>query len=131
MTPISITSHDGIVYVLNAGGTPNIAGFDLNSTGMLAPIAGSVQPLSGVASSSPEQIGFDNVGRVLVVTEKASNIIDTYTVNMTGAASQPVCIRPTALVHTGSRSIGMTDLSSAKQLNTLSSYAVSDNGSLS
>ena len=40
--PVSITIHDNLVYVLNAGGTPDIAGFYLSNNGKLFPIYGSV-----------------------------------------------------------------------------------------
>ena len=48
--PVSITIHDHLVYVLNAGGTPDIAGFYLSSNGKLFPIHGSVRPLSGAVT---------------------------------------------------------------------------------
>lgn len=89
-TPVSLTVHGNIVYVLNAGGTPDIAGFYLGHNGKLIPIPGSVRPLSGVASSQPEQIGFNNDGKVLVVTEVAANVIDTYVVNCAGCARGPI-----------------------------------------
>ena len=131
MTPISVTSHGGIVYVLNSGGTPNIAGFVLSSSGMLTPIIGSVQPLSGVANSSPEQIGFNNDGKVLVVAEKGSNIIDTYTVNAAGVASGPTTH---ASNNPGPYGFAFDDkgnlIISEAANGTLSSYAVMDNGGL-
>src|SRR5262249_44457786 len=33
--PVSVTVHKGLVYVVNAGGTPNISGFTLNPSGQL------------------------------------------------------------------------------------------------
>jgi 6-phosphogluconolactonase len=86
--PISLGVSEDLVYVLNAG-TPNIAGFSLSDNGQLTFIPGSIQPLSGAASSSPEQIGFNNDGSVLVVTEKAAGVIDTYSVGRNGLASAP------------------------------------------
>src|SRR5438309_8571363 len=55
-TPISVTIHKQLVYVLNAGDavTPvNIAGFRLSEDGGLSPIPGSVPPLRGVTSPAP------------------------------------------------------------------------------
>ena len=89
--PISLAVHGNLVYVLNAGGAGNIAGFKLRLQGALTFITGSNQPLSGASSPSPEQIGFNNQGNVLVVTEKATNFIDTYTVSSKGVASAPEC----------------------------------------
>ncbi|MEY2917817.1 MAG: hypothetical protein RIS73_1531 [Bacteroidota bacterium] len=83
MRPVSITQHDNIVYVLNAGGTGNISGFKLGNNNKLTPIANSERALSSSASGAA-QISFVNEGRVLVITEKATNKIITYTVNEWG-----------------------------------------------
>ncbi|THJ17862.1 MAG: lactonase family protein [Nitrospira sp. CG24B] len=87
--PISIATHEDYVYVLNAGGQGNIAGFELTQHNKLKPIAGSNQPLSG-ANTAPAQISFNLSGDTLVVTEKTTNIIDTYAVDEDGVASAPV-----------------------------------------
>ena len=83
MRPVSIAQHDDIVFVLNAGGTNNISGFKLKDNGMLQPILNSTRPLSA-ASTGPAQISFVNDGKVLVITEKATNKIISYTVNDDG-----------------------------------------------
>ena len=88
--PISVTIHENVVYVLNAGGMEtagNIAGFHLNDDGRLSAIPGSVQPLSG--NVAPAQISFNPTGSVLVVTEKSTSLIDTYTVDSDGVATGP------------------------------------------
>ena len=90
--PISIATHEDYVYVLNAGGAGNIAGFELTQHNKLKPIAGSIQPLSG-ANTAPAQISFNLSGDTLVVTEKATQIIDTYAVDEDGVASAPVSQR--------------------------------------
>jgi len=87
--PISIAVHGDYVYVLNAGGAGNIAGFEMTQYNKLKPLAGSIQPLSG-ASTAPAQISFNPSGDTLVVTEKATRIIDTYSVDEDGVASGPV-----------------------------------------
>ena len=91
-SPISIATHEDYVYVLNAGGAGNIAGFELTQHNKLKSIAGSNQPLSG-ANTAPAQISFNLSGDTLVVTEKATNIIDTYAVDEDGVASAPVSQR--------------------------------------
>lgn len=88
-SPISIAVHEDYVYVLNAGGAGNIAGFELTHYNKLKPIAGANQLLSG-ASTAPAQIAFNPSGETLVVTEKATQIIDTYSVDEDGVASGPV-----------------------------------------
>jgi 6-phosphogluconolactonase (cycloisomerase 2 family) len=79
-TPISLTTHRDLLYVLNAGGSGNIAGFRIHHNGALSPIAGSSQPLSS-STSGPAQIGFDRDGDTLVVTEKNTNRIVVYPVH--------------------------------------------------
>ena len=86
--PVSIAVRGVLVYVLNAGGAGNITGFRLTSTG-LTPIEGATRPLSGAADPQPAQVGFSPDGTRLVVTEKATNKIDVYTVNADGTVSGP------------------------------------------
>lgn len=87
-TPISVTIHGRLVYVLNAGGDGNISGFVVRGNGHLRPISGSERPLSG-SGTGPAQIAFSNNGRVLVVTEKAVNQILTYRVDRRGQTDGP------------------------------------------
>jgi 6-phosphogluconolactonase len=89
-TPVSLTFRDGLLYVLNAGGTGNIAGFAVLPDGHLAAIAGSKRPLSS-SNAGAAQVGFDRDGDLLVVTEKNTNKIDLYTVH-DGAAEGPVVL---------------------------------------
>lgn len=86
--PISVTSWGSLVYVLNAGGSGNIAGFRL-AGGHLTPIAGSSRPLSGGAVG-PAQVSFMPNGQGLVVTEKSTKSIDTYAVDASGLATGPI-----------------------------------------
>ncbi len=89
--PISLTQHGRLLYVLNAGGSGNISGFRIRDNGRLVPLDGSSQPLSnGGAGDSPQpaQISFSRDGRLLVVTEKATNMIVTYQV-VDGVAGPP------------------------------------------
>jgi len=88
--PISVTIHENVVYVLNAGGKEaagNIAGFHLNDHGQLSPIPGSARSLSG--KTAPAQISFNPTGSVLVVAEKSTSLIDIYTVDPNGIATGP------------------------------------------
>ncbi len=81
--PVSVAISGDLVYVVNAGGSPSIAGFTLGTDGSLTPISGSVQTLTG---TGPAEIAFDPTGQVLVVTEKATSTIDTFVVGAEGAA---------------------------------------------
>jgi 6-phosphogluconolactonase (cycloisomerase 2 family) len=84
--PVSVTAHDDLVYVLNAGGAGNVAGFRLDEQGALQPIASLA--LSGEAVS-PTEVAFAPDGDTLIVTEKGTNTIDTYFVDRRGIAHGP------------------------------------------
>jgi 6-phosphogluconolactonase len=86
--PISLTFHRRLLYVLNAGGAGNISGFVVGPHGTLVALPDSNRPLSGV-NTGPAQVAFSPNGRLLVVTEKATNLITTYTVDRRGFASDP------------------------------------------
>lgn len=86
--PTSLTVHDNLLYVLNAGGSGNISGFGIGNDDQLVPIAASTRSLSGGATA-PAQVSFSPDGHLLVVTEKATNAIDTYVVGADGRAAGP------------------------------------------
>ncbi len=88
--PTSLALYKDILYVLNAGGTPNITGFELNPDGALTMLPGSSRPLAGGTAAGPAQVGFTPDGSFLVVTEKSTNLIDTYRVLPSGLANAPV-----------------------------------------
>ncbi len=86
--PISLAVHGNVLYVLNAGGSGNISGFTVGSSGDLTPIGGATLPLSG-STVGPAEVQFSPDGSRLVVTEKNTNLLDVYAVDATGAASGP------------------------------------------
>jgi 6-phosphogluconolactonase len=86
--PISVAINGGLVEVLNAGGTANVAGFFATFAG-LAPIAGGSQPLSSGANS-PEDVAISPGGQHVVVTEKVSDTIDTFAVRQGGTLGPAV-----------------------------------------
>ena len=88
--PISLALHENLLYVLNEGGTPNATGFTVGTDGTLTPLAGSTQPLIGDTAADPAQVSFNPDGTLLVVTEKAGNRIDTYTIDENGLPSAPI-----------------------------------------
>lgn len=92
LLPVSLTKYKDWLYVLNAGGSGNISGFHVGQDGSLTPLAGSTQPVSnGGAGAAPglAQVAFNSDGSALVVTEKTTNLIDTYEV-VDGLAGAPV-----------------------------------------
>lgn len=89
LSPVSVAEHDGLVVVLNAAGAGNIAAFR-NRHGVLEAVAGGVQPLSAAGGTGPAQVAFAEDGRVLVVTEKATDKLTTYRVRRDGSIEAPV-----------------------------------------
>jgi 6-phosphogluconolactonase len=126
--PISLTTKDNLVYVVNAGGNGNIAGFHL-SNGKLSAIPKSIRPLSS-NSSGPAEISFNPSGKVLVVTEKNTNLIDTYTVK-NGIPQGPVTHHSNGITPFGFAfdNRGQVVVSEATT-GALSSYSVSEDGKL-
>jgi 6-phosphogluconolactonase len=90
-TPISATYRHHVLYVLNAGGSGNVAGFALRGN-RLEQIAS--RPL-GAGSAGPAQVSFTPDGSQLIVTEKGSRTIDLYPVDQSGVAGTPV-VAPSA-----------------------------------
>ncbi len=84
--PVSLTLHRNLLYVLNAGGgaggMDNIAGF-VFVHGQLVALPGATHNLSA-AATDPAQIAFTSDGEHLVVTEKATALIDTFTLGDDG-----------------------------------------------
>jgi 6-phosphogluconolactonase len=87
--PVSVTEHDGLVYVLNAGGAGNVTGFR-NDGGTLKPLAGAVGALSASGGTGPAQVGFSDEGDTLLVTEKGSNKLTSYHVRRDGGVDAPL-----------------------------------------
>jgi len=137
--PISLAYSHNVLYVLNAGGavsgTDAISGFHVDSGGKLAPIADSTRALS-TKDTSPAQISFNNDGDVLVVTEKATSLVDTFIVDANGVAG-PANTHVSAGVTPFGFAIGKRDqvlvseaAGGAEDQSSLSSYSLGKDGSL-
>lgn len=86
--PTSVAFRNGLLYVLNAGAPNNVTGFVVDSRGRLTPLVGSTRPLSAV-STNPAQVAFSDDGASLIVTERATNLIDTYAIDGDGYLTGP------------------------------------------
>jgi 6-phosphogluconolactonase (cycloisomerase 2 family) len=75
--PTSIAVRHGLVVVLNAGEPNNISGFLLGPRGRLYRIPGFTRPLSA-AQTGPGQVGFSHDGDTIIVTERGTNLISTF-----------------------------------------------------
>ena len=87
--PVSVTVNNGLVYVLNQLGTPNISGFTVNDNAQLEPIASSTRALAGGALAQPAQVSFTPDGTQLIVTEKGTRLLDLFDVLADGRTGGP------------------------------------------
>jgi 6-phosphogluconolactonase len=135
-TPKSVTVYNNLVYVLNAGGSGNISGFQLESDGTLEPLAGSTRPLSS-AASDPAQVSFTSDGSAMVVTEKATNTIVSYIVTEAGTPGAMHLLAsanatPFGFVVGGNGIIYVSEAAGgAPGASTVSAYQVSSSGVIS
>jgi plastocyanin/6-phosphogluconolactonase (cycloisomerase 2 family) len=88
--PNSVATYGNLLYVLNArGSAANITGFTIQTNGTLVAIPNSTRPLS-TALPTPAQIGFTPDGTTLIVTERGTTKIDTFSINPDGTSNGPV-----------------------------------------
>jgi 6-phosphogluconolactonase (cycloisomerase 2 family) len=80
--PTSVAVHDRLAYVLNAGGEPNVTGFEIGEDGRLVRLADATWPLP--EGSDPAQVAFSPDGRTLVVTDRATDSIHAFAVGESG-----------------------------------------------
>ena len=136
--PVSLTQHGHLIYVLNAGGSvggeDNISGFLFND-GKLAPLPNSTRALSA-GNTGPAEVQFSHDGDVLVVTEKATNLIDTFVVDdngLTGARRSIASAGATPFGFAFGRNDSLLVSEAAggvADASSVSSYELSDNGGL-
>jgi 6-phosphogluconolactonase (cycloisomerase 2 family) len=132
-SPISLSLSGHLLYVLNAGGAvggqDNITGFYF-AHGKLAPIPGSTRSLSG-DNTGPAQVSFASDGDILVVTEKTTSLIDTYTLDGHGLPDGHKIFASPAMTPFGFASGRQNRIfvSNAAQ-SSLSSYQISDEGDI-
>ena len=98
-TPISIAVHGDRVYALNAGGTGNVASFAA-SDGVLSALADGTHALSG-SGTNPAQVSVTPDGQQVVVTEKATNLVDVIDLDGTGRPESLVSVPSSGAVPFG------------------------------
>jgi len=134
--PLAVTSWRNRVYVLDGAGAGTVVGFSVNEAGKLRAINDATVFLSGT-SSGGSSISITPDGNFLVVTERLTNNLDTFRIFSDGTLGP---IQTTAspvpgvfsarfdpaghLILSATGPAGVTDAS------TISSFAVSNNGSL-
>ncbi len=97
--PVSVTFHGDLLYVLNAGSnigkSDSVSGFRVRQDGKLVALAGSTRSLSASATS-PAEVAFSPDGGFLVVTEKATALIDVFMVGDDGLLSASPVLSPSS-----------------------------------
>jgi 6-phosphogluconolactonase len=81
--PVSITVHDDLIYVANAGtGATNYTGFVLGFNGVLHPLPGSTIALPD--GSQPGDVLFNATGSKLAATRVGTSLLDSFVVGEDG-----------------------------------------------
>ena len=75
--PVSLAVRKDVLYVLNGGNPNNVTGFTIGTGGLLTPIPLSERPLSA-AITQPAMVGWHPNGELIIVTEKATDLVDTF-----------------------------------------------------
>jgi 6-phosphogluconolactonase len=135
--PVAVAQQGNLVYVVNAGGTSNVTGFQLDWSGKLHPIANSTAFLT-TANSGAAALSFSPDGKLLLVTEKLTNNVDAFRVQNDGTLS-PIVVNPSAgpglfgvlFAPNGIALTTQTGPTGANDASALSSYAVHSDGTLS
>jgi 6-phosphogluconolactonase (cycloisomerase 2 family) len=137
--PNSLAVQGNLLYVLNAGsvagGVDSIAGFRIGPRGLLSPLPNSSRPLSAPATG-PAQVGLSRDGNVLIVTERLTNRITTFTLDRSGFPGAPQPMASSGATPFGFKinRDGFLVVSEAgggaNGLSAASSYAVDDQGKL-
>ncbi|MEO7802381.1 MAG: beta-propeller fold lactonase family protein [Ginsengibacter sp.] len=86
--PVSVSVYGDLLAVLN-NGSDDISAFRIGYGGTLVAIEGSLKALSATGVDAP-QISFTPGGELVIVTEKATNIVGTFKVNYDGSLSDGV-----------------------------------------
>jgi len=130
VAPTSIAEHRGRVYVLNSGGTPNVAAFWRRFDGSLAPIPGGTRELAPGALGAA-QVSVTPDGRSLVVSERLANRLETLPLDFLGRPGTPVLTASSGAVPFGFAITPQgTIVVSEAGLSTVSSYRAGVRGAL-
>jgi 6-phosphogluconolactonase (cycloisomerase 2 family) len=134
--PNALAQHGDLLYVLNTGGSSNVAGFRLHENGQLIPIADSIRFLS-TNTSGAASISFSPDGRFLAVTERLTNNIDVFRVKDDGTLSAVTINRDLSpgtfaitFAPNGSALVVETGPAGAQNGSTISSYGILEDGSI-
>jgi 6-phosphogluconolactonase (cycloisomerase 2 family) len=135
--PVAVAQQGKLVYVVNAGGASNVTGFQLGANGSLKQIANSTAFLS-TGNSGAASLSFSPDGQFLLVTEKLTNNIDAFHIQIGGTLG-PIVANPSAgpgafsvlFAPNGAALVAETGPTGGTNASAISSYSVVANGTLS
>jgi 6-phosphogluconolactonase len=129
-SPVAITQHGELIYVLNVGGNDSVAGFRLSGNGKIEQIAGSRKQLSN-SDTGASGLVISPDGHFLAVTERLNGLVDVFAIGSDGTLGGIVS---TASSGPGPFSIGFAPngalLTTEAPNSAISSYAVQSSGAL-
>ncbi len=129
-SPVALAQHGSLLYVLNAGGNDNVVGFRVDQNGQLSQIPGSIRELSS-NDRNASSLAFSPDGRFLVVTERLTNLLDVFPVQSDGTLGTVVENTSAGTVpFAATFAPNGTLLVAEAGANTISSYSVASNGTL-
>ncbi|MFY9644191.1 MAG: beta-propeller fold lactonase family protein [Terriglobales bacterium] len=135
--PVAVAQWGTLVYVLNEGAASNVTGYSIGANGKLKPIAGSVRFLS-TGNSGAASLAFSPDGQFLVVSEKLTNSLDVFHVQIDGTlgprvtnASAGPGLFSLLFAPNGTVVTTETGPAGASNAGATSAYAVLPNGTLS
>lgn len=135
--PVAVAQHGNLVYVVNAGGTSNVTGFRLDQDGKLRAIPDSIAFLS-TGNSGAASLSFSPDGQFLLVTEKLTNNVDAFHIQIDGTLG-PIVVNPSvgpgafsvSFAPNGAALVSETGPTGGHNASAISSYVVAANGTLS
>ncbi|MGA8270518.1 MAG: beta-propeller fold lactonase family protein [Candidatus Sulfotelmatobacter sp.] len=134
--PIAVAEHNGLVYVLDAGGNGAVVPFRADRLGRLHEIQNSPAFLTGL-NSGASSISVSPNGQWLIVIEKASNSIDVFPVHPDGTLGTVIAntsvtpgVFATGFTPNGQLIVSENQPSNGTDTSSISSYTINPNGTI-